>query len=67
MKTTLTNSYHRTSIDVHESPSQLDWLRTVASADTGTRRELNRVRKIRNALCGFENCSCGQTSLKERK
>ena len=66
MKTILTNSYHRTSITVHESPEQLDRLRTVASADAGTRRELNRVRKIRKALCGFENCTCG-TSMKERK
>jgi hypothetical protein len=75
MTTTLTNSFHNTKIkvrlpfEVEEYESQSDLLNRLFQisenhndffgATKEARNAYNQYKRIKNKLCGMDNCSCG--------
>lgn len=54
---TLTNSFHRTSVRVRNAARTLAILGKYARELTPAERA--HARRVRNALCGSRDCTCG--------
>lgn len=66
--TILTNSFHHSSYRTYKTRDELDAIeRRVHGYYEASDSERAFVRKVRNALCGIEGCTCGQNSYGERR
>ena len=55
--TTLENSFHNTSVRTHASVEKLEEIKNKSSWDR-TPLERALVSRLRNALCGSNDCTC---------
>ena len=56
--TTLTNSYHNTTARTRLTTSDLDAIANTHPSEW-TRNETATVKRLHNALCGVDGCTCG--------